>query len=55
MHIEAHGNQLVQCRNPWGNGEWTGKWSDKGEFGEWTDEMKKATGHFSTCIFMYRQ
>jgi hypothetical protein len=42
--VEAHGNQLVQCRNPWGNGEWTGKWSDKGEFGEWTDEMKKATG-----------
>jgi len=43
--VEAHGNMLVQCRNPWASGEWTGKWSDENEFGEWTDEMKEATGY----------
>mmetsp|Transcript_31559 Transcript_31559/g.100621 ORF Transcript_31559/g.100621 Transcript_31559/m.100621 type:complete len:354 (+) Transcript_31559:2229-3290(+) len=43
--VEAHGQQLVCCRNPWGTGEWKGKWSDKNEFGEWTDEMKTATGY----------
>jgi len=43
--VEAHGNMLVQCRNPWASGEWTGKWSDENDEGEWTDEMKEATGY----------
>jgi len=39
---EAEGNQLVQCRNPWGSGEWTGKWGDNNSEGEWTAGMKAA-------------
>jgi hypothetical protein len=41
---EVNGHQLIQCRNPWGSGEWTGMWSDKNEYGEWTDKIKKAVG-----------
>lgn len=43
--VEAKGHQLVCCRNPWGSGEWTGKWSDENAEGEWTEEMKAATGY----------
>eukprot|EP00930_Biecheleria_cincta_P060037 TRINITY_DN4572_c0_g3_i2.p1 TRINITY_DN4572_c0_g3~~TRINITY_DN4572_c0_g3_i2.p1 ORF type:complete len:891 (+),score=157.24 TRINITY_DN4572_c0_g3_i2:363-3035(+) len=42
--LEAHGNMLVCCMNPWGSGEWTGKWSGANAYGEWTPEMIKATG-----------
>jgi len=30
---------LIKLRNPWGEGEWTGKWSDNSS--AWTDEYKK--------------
>eukprot|EP00933_Yihiella_yeosuensis_P050091 TRINITY_DN47853_c0_g1_i1.p1 TRINITY_DN47853_c0_g1~~TRINITY_DN47853_c0_g1_i1.p1 ORF type:complete len:833 (-),score=192.82 TRINITY_DN47853_c0_g1_i1:41-2539(-) len=42
--VEAGGNRLVCCRNPWATGEWKGKWSDKNSYGEWTQEMKDAVG-----------
>lgn len=31
--------RLVKIRNPWGNTEWNGKWSDKSEV--WTNDLKK--------------
>merc|ERR1712188_170869 len=43
--VEAEGNQLICLRNPWGTGEWTGKWSDQNDYGEWTPSMKKAVGY----------
>jgi len=42
---EAEGQCLVCCLNPWGTGEWTGKWSDRNEYGEWTPSMKKAVNY----------
>jgi len=42
--VDAGGTQLVQCRNPWGTGEWKGKFSDANEHGEWTPELREATG-----------
>ena len=32
--------KLVKIRNPWGQFEWDGDWSDKSS--KWTDEMKNA-------------
>jgi hypothetical protein len=38
---KSHGNvRLVQIRNPWGQFEWGGKWSDHSE--EWTEEYLEA-------------
>ena len=33
---------LIKVRNPWGEGEWNGDWSDKSN--KWTPELKKYFG-----------
>ena len=33
-----NGVKLLKLRNPWGEGEWTGAWSDKWK--GWTPELK---------------
>lgn len=38
----ASGERLVQVRNPWGSGEWTGDWSDKSSL--WTPEAEAELG-----------
>lgn len=35
--IEVDGTKLIMIRNPWGDGEWTGDWSDDSEL--WTIRM----------------
>jgi hypothetical protein len=39
---ELEGHRLLQMRNPWGSGEWKGRWSDNS--GEWTPRYKKILG-----------
>ena len=39
---EAHSHKLVKLRNPWGSGEWQGKWSDNDP--DWTYELKQLVG-----------
>ena len=34
--------RIVQMRNPWKQGEWTGRFSDKSD--DWTEELKKECG-----------
>jgi hypothetical protein len=34
---ESRGNQLINIRNPWGQFEWDGDWSDKSPL--WTPEI----------------
>ena len=37
---------LIQLRNPWGEKEWTGNWSDNSN--KWTDEYKKFFGYVNS-------
>ncbi len=34
--------RLVKLRNPWGKGEWKGKWSDSSDL--WTESLKSELG-----------
>ena len=38
----SNGVRLVQIRNPWGGGEYTGPWSDSSDM--WTDKFKSEAG-----------
>ena len=39
---EINGEKVVRLRNPWGNGEYSGDWSDSSK--KWTEELKKKYG-----------
>ena len=38
------GNKLIRLRNPWGNYEWNGRWSDGAA--EWTPELMRHFGNY---------
>ena len=40
--LEINGEKVVRLRNPWGNGEYSGDWSDSSK--KWTAELKKKYG-----------
>ncbi|KAJ6242858.1 calpain-15 [Anaeramoeba flamelloides] len=40
--VEIDGHQLLQLRNPWGDTEWNGDWSDKSPL--WTKRLKVKLG-----------
>jgi calpain-15 len=35
--------KLIKLRNPWGDFEWNGNWSDESDL--WTDELKELAGY----------
>lgn len=39
---EEYTHRVVKLRNPWGQGEWKGEWSDEDE--KWTPDLKEALG-----------
>ena len=39
---DVDGQKLCQIRNPWGNFEWKGAWSDNSDL--WTDDIKERIG-----------
>ena len=41
LHV-INGEKVVRLRNPWGNGEYSGDWSDSSK--KWTTELKKKYG-----------
>ena len=43
VNTRTGNDQLVQIRNPWGEYEWNGDWSDKST--RWTSELRSQVGH----------
>lgn len=44
---EEFTHRVVKLRNPWGQGEWQGEWSDQDE--KWTEDLKEALGFTGNC------
>lgn len=42
IELDGEEKRFVELRNPWGHGEWNGRWSDKSDL--WTDEAKEKLG-----------
>ncbi|RFU77601.1 calpain family cysteine protease [Trichoderma arundinaceum] len=41
--VDIDGKRLLRLKNPWGKGEWKGRWSDGSK--EWTPEWLEKLGH----------
>lgn len=46
--VECKGKRFLILRNPWGTGEWTGRWSDGSK--EWTPEWVAALPELGHCF-----
>lgn len=46
----SKGDRLVKLRNPWGETEWTGDWSDSSPL--WTEQMQVCVNLVSVFLYL---
>ena len=53
VKMEENGVRLVKLKNPWGNTEWSGDWSEVSPF--WNDETRKTLQYKNVQYNLYHK